>query len=94
MAMCEWPREPPAVAKKVARIGGQHIAHSQEFVENTGYRKADNLTWARILYICPSQVVSTLPGGTKRDQTITWQDCRSKNGADNVSAPLNGIHEL
>jgi AcrR family transcriptional regulator len=50
MAVREWARKDPAVAKQVARIDRQRIAHLQKIFEDMGRTKADSLIRAKILY--------------------------------------------
>lgn len=50
MAVREWARKDPAVAKRVARIDRQRIAHLQKIFEDMGRTKADSLIRAKILY--------------------------------------------
>jgi AcrR family transcriptional regulator len=50
MAMREWARKDPAVAKEVARIDRQRIAHLRKIFEDMGHTKADSLVRAKILY--------------------------------------------
>ncbi|MFL9863472.1 TetR/AcrR family transcriptional regulator [Paraburkholderia fungorum] len=50
MAMREWARKDPAVAKRVARIDRQRIAHLQKIFEDMGHSKPDSLIRAKLLY--------------------------------------------
>jgi AcrR family transcriptional regulator len=50
MAMREWARKEAAVAKEVARIDRQRIAHLQKIFQDMGHTKTDSLVRAKILY--------------------------------------------
>ncbi|SIO72036.1 transcriptional regulator, TetR family [Burkholderia sp. GAS332] len=50
MAMREWARKDAAVAKEVARIDRQRIAHLQKIFQAMGHSKPDSLIRAKILY--------------------------------------------
>jgi AcrR family transcriptional regulator len=50
MAMREWARKDDTVAKEVARIDRQRIAHLQKIFQAMGHTKADSLIRAKILY--------------------------------------------
>jgi len=50
MAMREWARKDAAVAKEVARIDKQRIAHLQKIFQGMGHSRPDSLIRAKILY--------------------------------------------
>jgi AcrR family transcriptional regulator len=50
MAIREWARKDATVAKEVARIDKQRIAHIQKIFSDMGYSKPDSLVRAKILY--------------------------------------------
>lgn len=50
MAVREWARKDPAVAKEVTRIDKQRIAHLQKIFVDMGHSKSDGLIRAKILY--------------------------------------------
>ncbi|WP_175425568.1 TetR/AcrR family transcriptional regulator [Trinickia violacea] len=50
MAVREWARKDPAIAKEVARIDRQRIAHLQKIFQDMGHTKPDSLIRAKILY--------------------------------------------
>lgn len=50
MAMREWARKDAAVAKEVARIDRERIAHLQKIFQEMGHSKPDSLIRAKILY--------------------------------------------
>lgn len=50
MAMREWARKDATVAKEVARIDRERIAHLQKIFLDMGHTKPDSLVRAKILY--------------------------------------------
>ncbi|MEX3982177.1 TetR/AcrR family transcriptional regulator [Paraburkholderia sp. EG287A] len=50
MAMREWARKDTAVAKEVARIDRERIAHLQKIFQEMGHSRPDSLIRAKILY--------------------------------------------